>query len=373
MEISKYHYPKQTTLKVFHTTQSDKNTITHPPENALHYNTTWKCLITPIALALLPLVALATAISGAVYCIFKQITVQDLIARTLGLPALSLNKKTLDTERAKIGDLEQIWITTEDHIKLNGIKIVHREFSKKWIIYMNGNKGSYETNYASIQAMANEFKANILCVNYRGVGQSEGYCSSSKNIVSDGETMVQYLLDQGVDQKDIIVYGYSLGGGVGAQVVAMEKFNKIHLISDRSFSSLYIAIKTFFWIPIYREIIALLVQKNWGDLDSFNAVKDLRDRIKIIVTPQDYLIGFHEASLYNAFIKNKITPPHTLSLLFKEIDNGNCFFRCRDLSKTHYWDLPQTVFPHLKKIFSNSDSKCERFSHNHSNQLSESL
>jgi alpha/beta superfamily hydrolase len=352
---SLYQPPSTPITEVFHMFDSDKKAIIHPPENALHYNMAWKCVITPIALAILPLVALATLIGGAVYCIFNQMSPKDLIARTLGLPALRLNKKVLDKEREKINPFsKQVWITTKDGIKLNGIKIQHKESPKKWIIYMNGNNGSYETNYASIRPMSEELKANILCVNYRGVGQSHGYCSSSKNIILDGEAMVQYLIDQGVEQEDIVIYGYSLGGGVGAQVVAMPKFSNVRFISDRSFSSLYIAIKTFFWIPIYKEIIALLVQKNWGDLDSFTAVKNLGNRLKIIVTPQDYLIGFHEASLYYAFIKNNITPPHTLSVIFKEISDRCCFFRCRDLAKTHYWDLPKTVFPHFTKdLFAN--------------------
>jgi alpha/beta superfamily hydrolase len=346
---SLYVCPKTPLAEVFHREDSDKKTITHPPENALHYNMAWKCLITPIALAILPLVTLATLVSGAVYCVFTQITPKDLVAKTLGLPALSLSKKDLDKEREKIKPTKQVWIKTKDGIQLNGITIEHKESPKKWIIYMNGNRGSYEKNYGSIKEMSEELKTNMLCVNYRGVGQSHGYCRSSKNIISDGEAMVQYLIDQGVEQEDIVIYGYSLGGGVGAQVVAMPKFSKVRFISDRSFSSLYIAIKTFFWIPIYREILAMLVEKNWGNLDSFTAVKNLGNRLKIIVTPQDYLIGFHEASLYYAFIKNNITPPHTLSLIFKEISNGCCFFRCRDLAKTHYWDVPKTVFPHFTK------------------------
>lgn len=344
--LDRYKPPSSPVSRVFHRDDSEKAHIQHPPEHALYYNFAWKCVITPIAVALLPLIALATTITAAVYCFFKKITFKNLIAKTLGLPALSLNKDELSQEREAIPSSSQVWIKTEDGVLLNGIKLLHRESPKKWVVFLNGNKGSYETNYCSILNMCSQIRANILCVNYRGVGKSEGFCNSSDQIVLDGKAMVQYLTDEEhVDQKDIIVYGYSLGGGVGAQVVAMEQFKDLRLISDRSFSSLHTAIKTFFWIPVYKEIIAYLVKKYWGDLDSFRAVKDLGDRIKIIVTPQDYMIGFHEASLYYAFIKKDLPPPHTLSLVFKDIHTRWCILRCRDLAKTHYWDLPNSSFP----------------------------
>jgi hypothetical protein len=351
--FDRFKPPSSPVSTIFHRDSSQKTFITHPPEHALHYNFAWKCAITPIAIALLPLVTLAGAVVAAVYCLFNNITFKNLVAKTLGLPALSLDKNQLSQERRAIDNSNQVWVITEDRIRLNGLKVLHKDNPKKWVVFMNGNRGAYETNYSSILHMSSQIKANILCVNYRGVGQSEGFCNSSKEIVLDGSAMVQYLLDQGVEQKDIIVYGYSLGGGVGAQVVALEKFKDVRFISDRSFSSLYIAIKTFFWIPVYKHIIAYLVKKNWGDLDSFGALKDLTDRVKIIVTPQDYLIGFHEASLYYKFVTENLTPPHTLSLLFKDIDTRWCFLKCRDLAKTHYWDLPKSSFPQFtESLFS---------------------
>ncbi|QLH35115.1 MAG: hypothetical protein HWD61_02335 [Parachlamydiaceae bacterium] len=61
----------------------------------------------------------------------------------------------------------------------------------------------------------------------------------------DGEAMVQYLLSQGVQPQNILIHGWSLGGGVGAHVAALhqEKGKEIHICNDRSFESMVNEVK----------------------------------------------------------------------------------------------------------------------------------
>lgn len=313
--------------------------VTPKPSTALHNSNFWRFVITPIAWAALPLVALTILVSSAVYCFFSRHTFQELLAKTLGLPALSMDPKIRAEIRATVKD--QISTTTSDGIKLNGVQIFHG--SENWIVAMNGNTGSWEKNHESLKRMAEQQKANVVSFNYRGVGASEGYCRSSDDLVCDGIAMVQKLLDHGVNPENIVIYGHSLGGGVGAQVMLHFSLRNIQLhrfISDRSFETLRAAVKAFFWIPIYREFIAWVVD-HWWRLDSYSAVKKIKERTKIIFAEKDYIIG-NNVSLYNSFERRNEPPPHTLILIDQIDDEDNfCFIsRCIQLGKSHIWDLP---------------------------------
>ena len=308
------------------------------PPTALYYSNFWRYLITPIALVAFPLVLLVTIICSVCYCIFKKKTFQELVAK-LGLLALSANTKKLDEIRTKHID-NQISTTTSDGIELNGIKIDNGK--EKWIVALNGTTGTWEHNIDGLNRMSDHLNANVICFNYRGVGASKGYCKSSDELILDGIAMVKHLLDKGIKEEDIIIYGHSLGGGVGAQL--MLHYKKIKFISDRSFASFKEAAVAFFWIPVYRGIIANTLNI-WWKLDSYEAIKNQKDRTLIIVTHQDYIINFH-ASLYYAFTKRKETPPITISMEYPIAKNLSCLSRCNELGRTHVWETTKEIFQH---------------------------
>ena len=74
---------------------------------------------------------------------------------------------------------------------------------------------------------------NVMTFNYRGFGKSEGE-ASEKGLYKDGEAAYQYLVNETKSPKDIVVYGYSLGGGVASDIAARHQ---VDVILDRTFSS----------------------------------------------------------------------------------------------------------------------------------------
>ena len=72
-----------------------------------------------------------------------------------------------------------------------------------------------------------------MTFNYRGFGKSEGE-ASEKGLYKDGEAAYQYLVNETQSPKDIVVYGYSLGGGVASDIAARHQ---VDVILDRTFSS----------------------------------------------------------------------------------------------------------------------------------------
>ncbi|MDF2549646.1 MAG: putative Peptidase [Chlamydiales bacterium] len=77
---------------------------------------------------------------------------------------------------------------------------------------------------------------NVLFFHYRGVGASQG-TATAKGLIQDGEAAFQYVHSHlGTPEKDIVLFGHSLGGAVAASVAEMHP--QVGLCHDRSFSSL---------------------------------------------------------------------------------------------------------------------------------------
>jgi hypothetical protein len=108
--------------------------------------------------------------------------------------------------------------------------------NKKWIIYFYGNGGCYEHKLKDSIKLAQEYDANILMFNYRGVMDSEGYPKSAQDLVLDGHTSIQFLKDQGILSDEMLLEGFSLGGGVGTQVAALHP--EINFVNRSSFCSI---------------------------------------------------------------------------------------------------------------------------------------
>lgn len=170
---------------------------------------------------------------------------------------------------------------------------------QKWIVYFNGNGAFYEWALEQSQQLAEDCQANMLVFNYRGVGESRGQVTQPEDLIQDGEACIQYLLSKGVREENIVIYGHSLGGGVGTQVAKMHE--KVGLINDRSFGSLSAAIHT---ITKSRLLAYLAVSLGW-ELDSVQAFEEMKNKKLIVWHKEDGVISYHKSALYKA-LKERI-------------------------------------------------------------------
>lgn len=184
--------------------------------------------------------------------------INHLVTKNTLFPKHLRDLKKLDIERAQYmtehaDRSERITIKTADRIDLDTIMIYNpyqndkKIDERKYIIFFNRVESTYERMLPSLMKISDETGANVYCGNYRGVGHSKGFPTDIQDLVMDGEAMVQYLLTQGVSQKNILIHGWSIGGGVGAYVAALhqEKGKEIKFCSDRSFASTVEEIKEF--------------------------------------------------------------------------------------------------------------------------------
>ncbi|WP_338803249.1 MARTX multifunctional-autoprocessing repeats-in-toxin holotoxin RtxA [Xenorhabdus griffiniae] len=90
--------------------------------------------------------------------------------------------------------------------------------TKKVVLFLHGSHSSAEEQTITIQNYYQRQGVDMLAVNMRGYGSSDGH-PSEKGLYQDARTMFRYLVnDRGIQPENIIIHGYSMGGAVAADL-----------------------------------------------------------------------------------------------------------------------------------------------------------
>jgi uncharacterized protein len=144
-------------------------------------------------------------------------------------------------------DIDKVQIKTSDNINLVGW--FHKKDLNKFktIVYFHGNAGKLENRIYKL----NHFKdmdVNFLIISWRGFSGNSGK-PSEKGLYEDGKSAIDWLKNMGLDEKDIVIYGESLGTGVATQIAQNKKF--AGLILETPFTSMVDAAKNVYpYIPV---------------------------------------------------------------------------------------------------------------------------
>jgi fermentation-respiration switch protein FrsA (DUF1100 family) len=157
-------------------------------------------------------------------------------------------------------------------------------------VFCHGNTGNL-TTVAELMPHLMDAGFNILLFDYRGFGRSSGIASIG-GIISDGITAARFHDSIRPPELPSILYGYSLGGAVAAQVIRHHRFDA--LVLQSTFTSLPdIARATWPRLPLH--LFA-------GDFfDTMSVVKHLRVPLLILhgsddeVCPTWMARALHEA------------------------------------------------------------------------------
>ena len=119
---------------------------------------------------------------------------------------------------------EEINIPVGESIDLHAL--YHKEGGSKGIIlYLHGNRGN--ARWCQRQAeMFTGFGFDVLLLDYRGYGKSEGEISSGTQLYSDVQSVYDFLKES-YDEDQIVIAGYSIGTGMASYLQ--------HLITHRIF------------------------------------------------------------------------------------------------------------------------------------------
>ena len=94
---------------------------------------------------------------------------------------------------------------------------------------MHGNAGSLNNRIHKI----NHFKdmnVNFLLLSWRGFSGNKGK-PTEEGLYEDARSALRWLKSKGIDEKNLIIYGESLGTGVAVEIAQYKKFAGIILES----------------------------------------------------------------------------------------------------------------------------------------------
>ncbi|MFT3878266.1 MAG: alpha/beta hydrolase [Gemmatales bacterium] len=127
------------------------------------------------------------------------------------------------------------WFTTDDGKRLHGRFFDHPQ-RRAVILYCHGNAGSVETWSMAALELQQQHQCAVFVFDYRGYGKSEG-TPSEEGLYQDARAARRWLAQKtGVSEKEIVVLGRSLGGGVAVDLASKDGAKG--LILQSTFSSL---------------------------------------------------------------------------------------------------------------------------------------
>ncbi|MCW8872978.1 MAG: alpha/beta hydrolase [Xanthomonadales bacterium] len=131
----------------------------------------------------------------------------------------NLPGRALEATPADIGlDYENVHFDTADGERLHGWYIRAPD-ARGVLLFFHGNAGNISHRLESI-LIFNRLRLDVLIVDYRGYGQSTGR-PSERGTYRDAQAAWDYLVrDRIVAPGNIVVFGRSLGGAVGAWLAA---------------------------------------------------------------------------------------------------------------------------------------------------------
>ena len=126
-------------------------------------------------------------------------------------------------------EIEKVKITTEDKIDLIGW-FYNKDLEKfKTILFFHGNAGSLENRTYKL----NHFKdlnVNFLIIAWRGFSGNKGK-PNEKGLYEDAKSAIQWLKAKSIQEKNIILYGESLGTGVAVEIAQNKNYAGVILES----------------------------------------------------------------------------------------------------------------------------------------------
>lgn len=181
---------------------------------------------------------------------------------------------------------QDIELISEDGTKLHAWWIEQETNSKQALnlLYCHGNAADL-SSLAHVSKVFYQYGFNILFFDYRGYGHSSKPPVSESiteiGVAMDTRAAYDWLKARAIDDKQIVVWGHSLGSSVAARLlttrtpraaVLEDAFPRIHMLAKIHYPWLLVAPE---WIRDKFESVKYLAERNNTPLLLIHAEKDL--------------------------------------------------------------------------------------------------
>jgi len=200
-------------------------------------------------------------------------------------------------------DFEELFFKTDDHAVINALHF-KVENPKGVILYFHGNAGDL-SRWGIITEYFVEKDYDVLVMDYRTYGKSTGILSEQA-LYSDAQFCFNYIKNN-YSEKDITVYGRSLGTGIATYIASENNFKQL-ILETPYYNIKDVATHRFPMFPIKY----LLNYK----LSSNLFIKNVKCPISIIHGTDDNVVPFNSGKkLFEVSIKDKTS--------FTKVEGGN--------------------------------------------------
>jgi len=194
--------------------------------------------------------------------------------------------KTLSATPTDWGmDYEDVQLLTEDEIALHGWMIPaarRRSEAPHTLLFFHGNAGNSSHRRDSI-AIFNALGLDVLIIDYRGFGRSEG-SPSEPGLYQDAAAAWRWLTQsRGVAAGNIVLFGRSLGGAVAVQLAAQTE--PAALIVESSFDELGSVAKVHY--PLLSRLIPLRYR-----FSAVEQIASVRCPLLVLHSPDDEIVPY---------------------------------------------------------------------------------
>ena len=131
-----------------------------------------------------------------------------------------------------------VWLTTRDGLKLHGWFFTsNSEPATATIIFFHGNGGNI-SNVGWVGQLLSSRGFNVLLLDYRGYGRSEGEVAGEQELYVDADAGYQYITQtRGVAPENVALFGQSLGTSVATDLASRRQCAALILESGFTSSS----------------------------------------------------------------------------------------------------------------------------------------
>lgn len=130
--------------------------------------------------------------------------------------------RPLEQTPADIGlTCDDVMLTTRDHVKISAWYVPCDDASTT-VLFFHGNAGNNGDRLPELKVL-NSLQLNVMIVDYRGFGKSEGSPSENGTYL-DALAAWEYLTQtRGISARSIVIMGESIGGAVAIELARRER------------------------------------------------------------------------------------------------------------------------------------------------------
>lgn len=201
-------------------------------------------------------------------------------------------EKSTQITPADVGlSFEDLYISTVDGVAINGWYIPHTS-AEATLVWFHGNAGNLGHRVDHLVKLHRAVQANILMIDYREYGRSEGSVSE-EGTYQDALAAYDHLIKRpDLNPGKIVAYGQSLGSAVAVELAVQRQL--YGLILEAPFTSIRaMAAFHYPWIPI-----GGLLSTRYDSLEKIGAVTT---PLLILHGDQDEIVPYeHGKKIYDA-------------------------------------------------------------------------